>query len=83
MISPLLHDISVDYDVDTSYSDDKDDGGSGPFDDLFGDSDVGMYAAIGVSVGMAAYLARALTRAVRRGQGGPWQDDWDDDLFRF
>jgi len=83
MISPLLHDISVDYDVGTSYSDDKDDGGSSPFDDLFGDSDVGMYAAIGVSVGMAAYLARALTRAMRRGKGGPWDEDWDDDLFRF
>ncbi len=79
MISPLLHDISIDYDVDNSKYDD----GGGPFDGLFGDSDVGMYAAIGVSVGMAAYLARALTRAMRRGKGGPWEDEWDDDLFRF
>ncbi len=79
-VSPLLRDISVDYDVENSKDDD---GGGGPFDGLFGDSDVGMYAAIGVSVGMAAYLARALSRAIRRGKGGPWDDEWDDDLFRF
>ncbi len=59
------------------------DDGSGLFDDIFGDSDVGMYAAIGVSVGMAAYLARALTRMMRRGKGGPWEEEWDEDLFKF
>jgi len=53
------------------------------FDDIFGNSDIGLYAAIGVSVGMAAYLARALSRSMRRGKGVPWEDDWDDDLFNF
>ncbi len=63
----------------------QDGGGSddnNPLDSLFGDSDVGMYAAIGVSVGFAAYLARSLSRSLRRRQAGPWDEGMDDDFFK-
>ncbi|MEX2721784.1 MAG: hypothetical protein Q6362_010300, partial [Candidatus Wukongarchaeota archaeon] len=68
--------------TEASSQDGGDSDDNNPLDSLFGDSDVGMYAAIGVSVGFAAYLARSLSRSLRRRQAGPWDEGMDDDFFK-